>query len=165
MTLLRLLFFRRRLRLRLRRSGGGGFAGGIARHALTHEEQHHVCHRAVFDSGDFLKLQLLVGGDADAEDLITDFFHRFFPFGFLVMLRLCASASERIIRRHADARHLMKKNAFPGNFFLTIFLDLFKSNTRLNLGNRVECNTIQNPTRCNIMTKVPWKNVIQPGKV
>ena len=96
MTLVRLLLLRRRLRLglRLRRSGSGGcFAGGIARHALTHEEQNHIGHGAVFDSGDFLKLQLLVGGDADAEDLITDFFHmlisfRFFWLGFGLVLQL-----------------------------------------------------------------------------
>jgi hypothetical protein len=108
-----------------------------------------------------LQVELLVGGDADAQYLVTDFFHRFLSFCFGVI----ASASlKRLAETSDDARPL--QHFLPGrrNFFLTISLDLSESNTRLNLENRWECNTIQNPTRCNIMTKVEWENVIQPGK-
>ena len=101
MTLVRLLLLRRCFRLGLRLGlrhwsrGGGCFVGGIGRHPLTHEEQHHVCHRAVFDGSDFLQFELLVGGDANAQYLVTDFFHKLtFPFVLLRRDCLCFNGKD-----------------------------------------------------------------------
>jgi hypothetical protein len=106
MTLVRLLFLGSfRLGLRNLRRGGGCFAGGIGCHPLTQEEQHHVCHRPILKIGNAFDFELLVGGDSDAHNFVSNF-HLvcFLSFCFGVI----ASASlAKIAEKNYDARHLM----------------------------------------------------------
>lgn len=125
MTLVRLLLLRR-FRLRLRRlRRGGSFGRLICADPLTHEEQHNVCHTTILGIGNGFELRLLVGGDADAHNFVSDFFHRLVSFRFCFGVIASASLA-KLAGMHDDAMLFFTRH----EIFLRVLYQVFQTGVR-----------------------------------